>query len=127
MQAAVPTPAEAARALREREPVFHRPEHGTTRADFEAMTAPDFWEVGASGRVYSRAFVLDTLEARHAEPVQESFTLDDFACRELAPGLFLATYRLDMGGRRSRRATVWRWHAGAWRIDYHQGTLVSEE
>ncbi len=37
-----------------REPIFHRPEFGTTRADFERMTMPDFWEVGAYGRRYSR-------------------------------------------------------------------------
>ena len=36
--------------LIEREPIFHRPEHGTTRADFERMTESTFWEVGASGR-----------------------------------------------------------------------------
>jgi hypothetical protein len=53
-------------ALRSREPIFHRPEHGTTRADFEAMTADDFWEVGASGGVYDRAFVLgsDSIRGR---------------------------------------------------------------
>jgi hypothetical protein len=36
-----------------REPIFHRAEFGTTRADFEKMTMDDFWEVGASGRRYS--------------------------------------------------------------------------
>ena len=43
--------------LIQREPIFHRPEFGTTRADFEKMMAEDFWEVGASGQIYSRAFV----------------------------------------------------------------------
>jgi len=38
--------------LIKREPIFHRPEFGTTRADFENMTSPDFWEIGASGRRY---------------------------------------------------------------------------
>jgi hypothetical protein len=32
--------------LRRREPIFHKPELGTTRADLEAQTADDFWEVG---------------------------------------------------------------------------------
>jgi hypothetical protein len=45
-----------------REPIFHRPEFGATRADFERMTADDFWETGASGRRYTREFVLDVLE-----------------------------------------------------------------
>ncbi|MES1153696.1 MAG: DUF4440 domain-containing protein, partial [Rhodanobacter sp.] len=49
-------------ALRRREPIFHRPEFGSTRADFERMAAADFWEIGASGRRYSRAHVLDVLE-----------------------------------------------------------------
>jgi hypothetical protein len=48
------------------EPIFHRPELGTTRADFENMMMADFWEVGASGRRYSRDYVLDTLEERYA-------------------------------------------------------------
>lgn len=48
--------------LSAREPIFHRAEFGTTRADFEKMTAEDFWETGASGRIYSREFVLDLLD-----------------------------------------------------------------
>lgn len=48
--------------LRRREPIFHRPEFGSTRADFERMTADDFWEIGASGQLYSRAHVLDVLK-----------------------------------------------------------------
>src|SRR5665213_635146 len=43
--------------LKLREPIFHHPEFGTTRQDYEAMTDPQFWEVGASGRRYSREFV----------------------------------------------------------------------
>jgi hypothetical protein len=31
--------------LMRREPLFHRPEFGTTRKDFERMTAPGYWEV----------------------------------------------------------------------------------
>jgi len=41
-------------------------EFGTSRADFDKMMAPDFWEVGASGRRYSREFVFEELERRQA-------------------------------------------------------------
>ena len=34
--------------LKRREPIFHRPEFGTTRADFQDMMHTDFWEIGAS-------------------------------------------------------------------------------
>ena len=44
-----------------REPLFHRPEFGTTRSRSEAMTTEDFWEVGASWRGYGRADILDIL------------------------------------------------------------------
>jgi hypothetical protein len=44
--------------LAAREPIFHRPEWGVTRADFEAMTADDFWEAlpaaGIRGLAYWR-------------------------------------------------------------------------
>jgi hypothetical protein len=56
-----PTLMDVRDELRAREPLFHRRELGTTRSHFEAMTTEDFWEVGASGRAYSRAYVLDVL------------------------------------------------------------------
>jgi hypothetical protein len=46
--------------LRRREPIFHSQEFGSTTADFERSTTPNFWEVGASGRRYSREFILAT-------------------------------------------------------------------
>jgi len=111
-----------------REPIFHRPEHGTTRADFEAMTDPDFWEVGASGRRYSRELVLDELERRRASGVEDGpWQTEGFACRELAPDLYLLTYTLTQGQRVTRRATLWRRAAEGWKIVYHQGTVVETQ
>lgn len=52
--------------LTRREPIFHRSEFGTTRADFERMTEETYWEVGAYGTRYSRQYVLDELEKRYA-------------------------------------------------------------
>jgi hypothetical protein len=111
--------------LRCREPIFHRPELGTTRADFEGMTTADFWEVGASGRRYGRKHVLDALEKRHQGPVEESWETTDFRCQELAGDVFLLTYTLKQeGGRISRRATIWKRSSDGWKIVFHQGTLV---
>jgi hypothetical protein len=112
-------------ALAAREPIFHRPEFGTSRTDFEAMVTPEFWEIGASGRRYSKSFVLDTLESRHSKPVTESYAITDFACQELSPNLYLATYQLDQAGRLSRRSTIWRHDGDEWLIVFHQGTLIA--
>lgn len=117
-------PDQAFAALAAREPLFHRPEFGTTRADFEATMAPEFWEIGASGKRYSKAVVLDALAERHAGQVTESFVVMDFACQELAPNLYLATYRLNQCGRLSQRSTVWRFNGGSWQAVFHQGTLL---
>lgn len=113
--------------LSRREPIFHRPEFGTTRADFEHMTEESFWEVGASGQRYSRAFVLDELERRHAAPHEDVWETSDFQCQKLAEDLFLLTYTLLQDkSRLTRRATIWRRTGEGWKIVYHQGTIVTE-
>jgi len=111
--------------LRDREPIFHRPEFGTSRADFEAMTAPDFWEVGASGRRYDRADVLEELERRQAAPHQDVWETSEFRCQRLADDLYLLTYTLLQNGERlTRRSTIWKRTADGWKILFHQGTIV---
>ncbi|MEA2602341.1 MAG: hypothetical protein QOF89_3333 [Acidobacteriota bacterium] len=113
--------------LMQREPIFHRPEFGTTRADFEAMTEITFWEVGASGRRYSREYVLEELEKRHANPVHDDdWQTRDFHCLEIAAGNYLLTYTLIQGARVTRRSTLWRRTAQGWKIVYHQGTVVQD-
>src|SRR5450631_2887021 len=123
---AVELAAIAAELLR-REPIFHRPEFGTTRADFEGMMAEEFWETGASGRRYSRAEVLEILEKRHATAHVDVWEVTDFDCRGLAHDLYLVTYTLLQDGvRLTRRATIWRREAEGWKIVYHQGTIVQD-
>jgi hypothetical protein len=112
--------------LRRREPIFHHPGFGTSRADYMRMTADDFWEIGASGQRYGREFVLDALEARLANPVDESdWESRDFHVRELAPDVYLLTYTLRQGERLTRRSTIWRRADGDWKIVFHQGTVVA--
>jgi hypothetical protein len=113
--------------LSAREPIFHRPEFGTSRADFERMTVEDFWETGASGRRYSRKFVLDELERRFSVPYDDVWETRDFNCRKLAEDVYLLTYTLLQDRKRlTRRATIWRRTADGWKIVYHQGTIVQD-
>ena len=111
--------------LSAREPIFHRAEFGTTRADFERITAEDFWETGASGSIYSRQFVLDELEKRFSSPHEDIWQTSNFACRRLARDVYLLTYTLLQNqARLTRRATIWRKSPDGWKIVYHQGTIV---
>jgi len=111
-----------------REPIFHRQEeHGTSRAALEAMTDVGFWEVGASGRRYSREFVIALLEQRYARGEPDVWSASEFHCRPLAPDLYLLTYTLLQDEVRvTRRSTIWRRWGADWQIVYHQGTLVEQ-
>ncbi len=89
-----------------REPIFHRPEFGLTRADFEAQTAVDYWEVGVSGQRYSREYVWSVLSDRYADPeyfVRDEWTVSEFQVRALGNDTFLVTYTLDRLGRVTAR------------------------
>ncbi len=113
--------------LSSREPIFHRPEFGTTRADFERMTAEDFWETGASGRRYSSQAVLDMLEERFSVLYSDVWETSGFHCRKLAEDVYLLTYTLLQDKKRlTRRSTIWRKNSHGWQVVYHQGTVVQE-
>lgn len=112
--------------LKSREPVFHHPEFGTTRADFENMMDDAFWEIGASGRRYSRAYVLDVLKERWRAAPAERWETYDFHCSEIAAGNYLLTYTLKQPDRLTRRTSIWRRTDSGWKILFHQGTIVAD-
>jgi hypothetical protein len=113
--------------LSRREPIFHRPEFGTTRTDFDGLMAEDYWETGASGRRNSRQVILDELETRFSVPHADVWETSDFQCRKLSDDTYLLTYTLLQDNvRLTRRATIWRKTAGGWKIVYHQGTIVQD-
>jgi hypothetical protein len=110
-----------------RESIFHRPDPGNTRRDFENMIVADFCEVGASGRLYTRGEVLDALEGLHASRDDPVSKTSNPQIRELAPDLFLLTYSLVQDKeRRTRRASLWQRMPEGWKILYHQGTIVTD-
>jgi hypothetical protein len=112
-------------ALERLEPLYHAAFPDATPADFERLVAPDFWEVGATGRRYSRAFALRVLSDRHGRPDPATWHTDRFHLQEAGPGLFLLSYRLRQPSRVTLRLTVWRREGDGWLALYHQGTVVS--
>jgi hypothetical protein len=113
--------------LRAREPIFHRPQFGTTRADFESMMHPDFWEIGASGHRYSKEYVLAELEHRRQSPNEDVWEPSQFHRRRLALDVHLLTYMLIQNKiRKTRRSTLWQYTEVGWKILFHQGTIVED-
>ena len=112
--------------LRQREPIFHTAAFGSTPDEFERVTAPDYWEIGASGRLYSRAFILEHL--KRVPPVDAAaagWTCSDFGLRRLGSEVYWITYTLRQNDRVTRRSTLWEKTSDGWRVLFHQGTIVT--
>jgi hypothetical protein len=110
--------------LRDHEPLFHRTPLCMTRAAFKALTAPDFWEVGASGQCYEREAVWRVVSVRTIDD-EIPLLIEDFVVRRVANRLCLVTYRLRHGDTRwTRRSALWESVDGAWCACYHQGTPI---
>ena len=86
------------------------------------LLAPDFIEVGASGRVWDLAGALELLssEARTDEEIQ----VTDLTGRVLADGIIIVRWDCYFGRRRTRRTSVWRRDGEGWRQVHHQGTVL---
>ena len=121
--------------LKSREPIFHHPEKfGKTRHDIENQICDEFWEVGASGTVYTREVVIKTLLERYNDPnYQDIWETKDFELMKISPDNYLLTYILIQDKTRvTRRSTIWRRVNRLlpkpiydWKILYHQGTIIT--
>lgn len=111
------------------EPIFHHPDkQGKTEQDILAQMSDEFWEVGASGNVYTREDVVETLVERYNDPhYQDIWAASNFEIIEIAPNNYLLTYLLIQNNtRHTRRATIWRKVNEQWKILYHQGTVIEK-
>lgn len=92
----------------------------------QARFAPDFFEVGRSGRRYSRDEMI--LPADQAEDIPA--TLHDLAVQPLSLDLFQVIYlselRYDSGTEWAWRSSIWDRSTGAWQLRFHQGTPTQE-
>ncbi len=84
----------------------------------------DFCEIGASGRLWTRAEIVSLLaDERSSEGAIEASEMKGTI---VGPDLVLLTYVTNRQGRRARRSSLWRRSAGTWRVLYHQGTPLND-
>ena len=91
------------------------------RASAEALDrliADEFVEFGSSGRVYTKPEVVALILAAPSTTT----TLIDFRVSAVTTDVALATFRTE----RSLRSSLWRREGQAWRIVFHQGTVIAE-
>ena len=95
------------------------------REYMDAILAPDFFEFGASGRVWARAEALGV----EAVEIGADLPLEGFAVNFLDPDLALITYRSRVPSRSpplSNRSSLWRRADGRWQLVFHQGSPVAD-
>ena len=94
------------------------PEVRRSRARLENLLDPEYAEIGASGRLWSRPAILEMLLGGE-DRVRAPLPTAEMAGRVVAPGLVLLTYVSDPGGRAARRSSLWRRSGDRWRVLFH--------
>ena len=90
-----------------------------------SLIADDFFEIGSSGKIYTKH---DVIEALKNEPAFEG-TISDFHAVPLTKEIVLVTYRMEeikkspSPSRFSARSSIWKKMNGEWKIIFHQGTV----
>ncbi len=113
-----------ARHLQELEQRLFQPEVRRSATELDRLLAEDFIEFGASGKIYDKRAIIDSLAS---EPPMR-ISLADFKAVMLAPEIVLVTYRALIESppgappTHSLRSSIWVRQDGAWRMRFHQGT-----
>ncbi len=101
-----------------------------SRSHLEALLHPEFTEIGASGKLHTRADTLAHLPQESQAQPELELTLADFKAQQLTPGLALTTYTTTRTNpdthttTQARRSSIWKREANTWRLFFHQGTPV---
>jgi hypothetical protein len=89
------------------------------RSAVAALLHSDFREVGASGRTWTRAEILDEL-ARSSD--RGSPEVSEVKAVELADRVVLITFTTATTERTVHRCSIWVSDGAAWSVIYHQAT-----
>ena len=87
------------------------------------LLADEFIEFGSSGRIYSKADLVSTLQAESPS----AQTTSDFKVSELSPDVALLTYRIHLHREPpvyTLRSSLWKQSGGRWRMVFHQATIT---
>lgn len=96
----------------------------SSRPALKSLLHESFTEIGASGRLYTRADIIPLLLAEQTHPPR---TISDFHARYITNTVALTTYTLtrndeDGTQHHSRRSSLWLHESNTWRLTFHQGT-----
>jgi hypothetical protein len=88
------------------------------------LLADEFIEFGASGRTFTKAQIIASLQTESAA----ERSVNELKVRVLAPHLALVTYRVHRNAQpnvESLHSSIWQQRNGQWQMVFHQGTPCS--
>ena len=123
------THEDLAELLQKLEELLHVQSVRSTAQELDKLLADEFFELGVSGKIWTRESVIQTLKS-------ESFSkrsMSDFKLSILAPEIALVTYRAhrfateDRPSADSLRSSIWKRIGPGWKMVFHQGTPLQEK
>ena len=114
------------------EEALHRPEVRRNREAVEGLLAEGFAEIGASGRAYPRAEMIELLVSESDDANGMKLLATGYSLRSISADAVLLTYRTcrmerDGSERYVLRSSIWAQRGGRWQLVFHQGTIAPPE
>ena len=100
----------------------------STRGDgarLRELLAPDFVEIGASGRQWDLETILGLLSRESSASDSAEIEIVGLSARTLSPDVVQVFWESRRGEQRARRTSLWRRCGGDWQQVYHQGTPLT--
>ncbi|WP_403020570.1 DUF4440 domain-containing protein [Salinibacterium sp. GXW1014] len=113
-----------ARQILESELRLLTPQLRSSPAEVEELLAPEFIEIGQSGRLWSRSDIVAALADPEFSAALAAFEITEERVVLIAGDHYLLTYLLVTQQGRSRRSSIWKCTASGYRMAFHQGTPV---
>ena len=98
------------------------------KVKFAALLCDDFKEFGASGRVFTKDSIINSLTTSDE---QWNFQIEDFEIEFLSVAYANVTYKLSVFSidgillRQSLRSSLWHKSRSDWQMKFHQGTAIN--
>jgi hypothetical protein len=114
------------------EEALHRPEVRHNREAVEELLAEGFAEIGASGRAYHRAEMIELLVSESDDANDTKLLATGYSLRSISADAVLLTYRTfrverDGSERHVLRSSIWTRRDGRWQLVFHQGTIAPQK
>ncbi|MER7556869.1 nuclear transport factor 2 family protein [Nocardioides sp. NPDC126508] len=87
------------------------------------LLAPDFEEVGASGRLWDLASILEMLA--NEDDDAPDIEVHGLTGRAIADDTVILRWQSVRGERRAHRTSLWQRRTEGWRLVHHQGTPIT--